>query len=448
VDGAPQLMNYLGEVAEALRRRARGARRDGPAYRINPRLVRGMDYYNLTVFEWVTDKLGAQGTICGGGRYDGLIELIGGKPAPAVGWGMGIERVLDLLQQEGLAPAGHTACGLCRGARCRRAATRRGVRGRGAACGRGQRAAARRGKDGPGSMKSQFKKADASGARYALVFGGDELARGEVSIKPLRDAARPQTLARPGCGSRLGGRTAPRIIPVHRLYADNTSMATSLDLQEQEQLDALKAFWKQYGNLITWVLILALGALRPGTAGTGTSATRPPRPARCSTSSTVRSLAGDADKAGRIFNDLKDPLPAHGLAQQGGWPRPRLQFDKGQADAAKATLAWLVANATEDEYKTLARLRLAGVLLEAKQYDEALKQLDDAKAPAFEALVADRRGDILLAQGKPDAARQAFQAAWAAMDDKLDYKRLVEAKLVSLAAPPVAAASAASGAAK
>ena len=71
----------------------------GQPYRINPRLVRGMDYYNLTVFEWVTDRLGAQGTVCGGGRYDGLIELLGGKPAPGIGWGLGIERVLDLLQQ-------------------------------------------------------------------------------------------------------------------------------------------------------------------------------------------------------------------------------------------------------------------------------------------------------------------------------------------------------------
>jgi predicted negative regulator of RcsB-dependent stress response len=107
------------------------------------------------------------------------------------------------------------------------------------------------------------------------------------------------------------------------------------------------------------------------------------------------------------------------------------------------------ANATEDEYRTVARLRLAAVLAEAKQYDEALKQLDEAKAPTFEALVADRRGDVLLAQGKTDQARAAFQSAWAAMDEKLDYRRLVEAKLVSLAAAPAAsAASAAAGASR
>ncbi len=225
-------------------------------------------------------------------------------------------------------------------------------------------------------------------------------------------------------------------------------MATSLDLQEQEQLDALKAFWKQYGNLVTWVLILALGAYAAWNGWNWYQRDQATKASAMFDELDRAVAAGDADKAGRIFNDLKTHYPRTAVAQQGALAAAKLQFDKGQADAAKATLAWLAANATDDDHKTLARLRLAGVLLEAKQFDEALKQLDDAKAPAFEALVADRRGDILLAQGKPDAARQAFQAAWAGMDDRLDYKRLVEAKLVSLAAPPVAAASAASGAAK
>jgi histidyl-tRNA synthetase len=167
----------------------------GQPYRINPRLVRGMDYYNLTVFEWTTTRLGAQGTICGGGRYDGLFELIGGKPAPAVGWGMGMERVLDLLQQEGLAPPPQPpvayavvpdAAALPRAVACVEALRAAGVSVLMHAAG----------KDGTGSMKSQFKKADASGARFALVFGGDELARGEVSVKALRDTAASQ-VARP-----------------------------------------------------------------------------------------------------------------------------------------------------------------------------------------------------------------------------------------------------------
>ena len=193
VEAAPQLMNYLGEASlkhfDAVRAVLDAV---GQPYRINPRLVRGMDYYNLTVFEWTTDQLGAQSTVCGGGRYDGLVELIGGKPAPAVGWGMGMERVLDLLQQQSLVPAAvppqayavvPDAAALPRVMACVEALRRHGVsvllHAAGAA--------------GQGSMKSQFKRADASGARYALVFGGDELARGEVSIKPLRDSAAEQS---------------------------------------------------------------------------------------------------------------------------------------------------------------------------------------------------------------------------------------------------------------
>ena len=194
VEGAPQLMSYLGEASlkhfDAVRAVLDAV---GQPYRINPRLVRGMDYYNLTVFEWTTTRLGAQGTICGGGRYDGLFELIGGKPAPAVGWGMGIERVLDLLQQEGLAPPPAPpvayavlpdAASLPRAVACIEALRAAGVSVQMHAGG----------KDGQGSMKSQFKRADASGARFALVFGADELARGEVAVKPLRDAAAAQVV--------------------------------------------------------------------------------------------------------------------------------------------------------------------------------------------------------------------------------------------------------------
>ncbi len=196
VEAAPQLMNYLGEASlkhfDALRAVLDAA---GQPYRINPRLVRGMDYYNLTVFEWVTDRLGSQGTVCGGGRYDGLVELIGGKPSPGIGWGMGIERVLDLIEQSGTAPPapvpdvyavvpGPEALAVAM-------ATVEALRAAGVSV--LMHAA---GKDSWGSMKSQFKKADASGALHALIFGADELARGEVSIKPLRDGATVQS-ARP-----------------------------------------------------------------------------------------------------------------------------------------------------------------------------------------------------------------------------------------------------------
>ena len=106
VEAAPQLIDYLGEASLSHFNAVRAVLdANGVAYRINPRLVRGMDYYNLTVFEFVTERLGSQGTICGGGRYDYLIGQIGGKPAPAVGWALGVERVMELLKEEGVLPA-------------------------------------------------------------------------------------------------------------------------------------------------------------------------------------------------------------------------------------------------------------------------------------------------------------------------------------------------------
>ena len=192
VEAAPKLMDFLGEASLAHLAGVRAVLdAAGLPYRVNPRLVRGMDYYNLTVFEWVTDHLGSQGTVCGGGRYDTLIEQLGGKPAPAVGWGMGIERMLLLLEAMGVtAPApvpdvfavvpGPEALAVamttCEALRTAGLAVL--MHGAGAA--------------GWGSMKSQFKRADASGARHALIFGADELARGEVSLKSLRNADAPQ----------------------------------------------------------------------------------------------------------------------------------------------------------------------------------------------------------------------------------------------------------------
>ncbi|MDO9285583.1 MAG: tetratricopeptide repeat protein [Aquabacterium sp.] len=225
-------------------------------------------------------------------------------------------------------------------------------------------------------------------------------------------------------------------------------MANTLDLQEQEQLDELKAFWKQWGNLITWVLTACLLAFASWNAWGWYQRDQAAKAAAMFDELDRAAVAGDADKVGRVFNDMKDRFARTALTQQGGLMAARLQYDKGQADAAKASLAWLADNAVEDEYRTIARLRLAGVLLDAKDYDGALKALDAAQAKEFAGLVADRRGDVLLAQGKKDDARSAYQAAYKALDDKVDYRRLIEAKLTALAAPPAPAAAAASGAAK
>ena len=192
VESAPQLMNFLGEASlahfNALRQILDA---NGVQYSLNPRLVRGMDYYNLTVFEFITDQLGSQGTVCGGGRYDYLIEQVGGKPAPAVGWALGIERVLALLEEQGvqLPNAVPDAYAIVPDANSLPLVLKylRQLR----ALGVNVQMHAGSG-EGVGSMKSQFKKADSSGAAFALIFGTDELIQNAVSVKPLRDGGGAQ----------------------------------------------------------------------------------------------------------------------------------------------------------------------------------------------------------------------------------------------------------------
>ena len=184
VEAAPKLMEELDDVAlahfEAVKA---GLDAAGIAYSVNPRLVRGLDYYNYTVFEWVTDRLGAQGTVCAGGRYDGLVQQLGGKPAPACGFAMGVERLLALMAEVGVrAPAAAADVYLVNvGEAAARFALQAGESLRDA------------GLDvlmhgGGGGFKSQMKKADASGARHAVIIGDDEAAAGEVTVKPLRES--------------------------------------------------------------------------------------------------------------------------------------------------------------------------------------------------------------------------------------------------------------------
>jgi len=220
-------------------------------------------------------------------------------------------------------------------------------------------------------------------------------------------------------------------------------MATNLDLEEQEQLDELKAFWKKYGNLITWLLIAALGSYAAWNGWNWWQRDQGVKAGSMYDQLDKAAQAGDVDQAARVFADLKSRYPGTAFTEQGGLLTAKLQFEKGKADDALATLAWVESNATEAEYQTIARLRAAGVLLDQKKYDEALKRLDaivpkDAGAE-FGALADDRRGDVLLAQGKTDDAKAAYTKAWTAMDAKVDYRRLIEAKLTALgAAPPTA----------
>ncbi len=198
---APRLLDHLDsesrEHFEAVQEVLAGA---GVRAEVNPRLVRGLDYYGRTVFEWITDRLGAQGTVLAGGRYDGLVEQIGGRPTPAIGFAAGVERLASLLEESGLAPeapAPH-ACMVVAGEAAAAPALQLGEELRDALPGLRLEVNA-----GGGSFKSQFRRADRSGARVALVLGEAELARGEVGYKDLRSEAPQERLGRAAAVERL-----------------------------------------------------------------------------------------------------------------------------------------------------------------------------------------------------------------------------------------------------
>ena len=212
IESAPRLIDYLEKPArEHFEGLQAGLADLGIPAQVNPRLVRGMDYYNRTVFEWVTDKLGAQATVCGGGRYDPLVEMLGGKPAPACGFAIGVERLLDLVEQGGgiETDAGVDVYVVSSGAGTVSAALRASEQLRAAGLDVLMHA-------GGGSFKSQFKRADASGASLALIIGEDELARGELGLKWLR-ARGDDDNAGDGEAAAGAGKGRQRSVPVDQL---------------------------------------------------------------------------------------------------------------------------------------------------------------------------------------------------------------------------------------
>jgi predicted negative regulator of RcsB-dependent stress response len=223
-------------------------------------------------------------------------------------------------------------------------------------------------------------------------------------------------------------------------------MANTLDLQEQEQIDELKAFWARWGNVITWTLTLVLCAFAAWNGWNWWQREQAAKAAGLYDELDKAAVTADVERAGRLFADLKDRYAGTTQAAQGALLTASLQADKGQAEAARTTLAWL-ADKGDDQYRTIARLRLAGLLIAEAKHDEAAKVLDAATDPAFAALVADRRGDLAMARGQRDEAVKAWQTAWAGMPAALDYRNLFEAKLTAAGAAPGAAAAVAAGAA-
>lgn len=201
--GAPRLLDHLGAASRAHFEGLQALlRAEGIEYTINPRLVRGLDYYNLTVFEWITERLGSQGTICGGGRYDPLIERLGGKPAPATGFAIGVERVIELMQEILRESKSAPAAAVCdvyvlhQGGETAVAAMQAAERLRDAGLDVVLHA-------GGASLKSQMKRADASGAEYAVIVGEAELAAGSAAVKPLRGGAAQRTVPLSGLAELL-----------------------------------------------------------------------------------------------------------------------------------------------------------------------------------------------------------------------------------------------------
>lgn len=221
------------------------------------------------------------------------------------------------------------------------------------------------------------------------------------------------------------------------------------DLEEQEQLDQLKHFWNQYGNLITWVLIVVFGAIAAWNGWNYWQRSQAAQAAALYDEVERAADAGDLARVERAFGDIKDKFGSTTYAQQAGLLAAKVLADKGKPDPGKAALAWVADKASDEGYQAVARLRLAAVLAEAKAYDDALKQLG-ASFPdkQFDALAADRRGDIYQLQGKKAEAKAEYQKAWQGLDERSEYRRLVEVKLNALGVDPQPAKPAAEQTAK
>ena len=218
-------------------------------------------------------------------------------------------------------------------------------------------------------------------------------------------------------------------------------MANNLDLEEQEQLDQIKHFWKQYGNLITWALILVLGAFA------GWNLYQRWQQSQASQASALYdevervAKAGDVAKLDRAMADMKDKFPGTTYARQAALMAAKIYFEAGKFEQAKASLTWVADTSSDEGYQAIARLRLAAVLIESKAFDDALKQLNTAFPVEFSALVADRKGDVFSLQGKRAEAKTEYEKAYKGFGDRSEYRRLVEVKLNALGVDPRADAT-------
>lgn len=213
-------------------------------------------------------------------------------------------------------------------------------------------------------------------------------------------------------------------------------MAKALDLEEQEQLDQIKHFWKRYGNLISWVLIVVLGGFASWNGYQYWQRSQAAKAAVLFDEIERSVVSGDLTRVERSLADIKDKFPRTVFAHQAALTAAKLMSVHGQIDEAKAALTWVAAAAPDTAYRDLARLRLAGLLFDEGALDNALAQLSSPASDSLNGLIADLKGDILMAQNQKEAALVSYRSAWKALTDIPDYRRLVEAKLNALGVDP------------
>jgi predicted negative regulator of RcsB-dependent stress response len=219
-------------------------------------------------------------------------------------------------------------------------------------------------------------------------------------------------------------------------------MAKPLDLQEQEQLDDIKHFWKKYGNLITWIMIAVFGSIAAWNGWQYWQRSQAAQAAAIYDEVERAAQAGDTARVERAFGDIKDKFGRTAYAQQAGLVAAKVQVDKGSSDAAKASLAWVAERSSDPGYQAVARLRLSAIAIDAKAYDEALKHLEGGFPSEFAGLVADRRGDVYQLQGKRAEAVAEYRKAYQLLDARSEYRRVVEIKLGALGGDPQSVAAA------
>ncbi len=424
IEAAPLLSAYLDDDSRAHFDRVQtSARGCGRAFTLNPGLVRGLDYYSRTVFEWVTDRLGAQSAVCSGGRYDGLVAQLGGRDTPAVGWALGIERIVELLQAEGVGAAEPPADVhlVAAGDAERRFGFKLAEQLRERLPGL---------KLSIGGPAAGFKArcgAPIDGARYALIVGESELAAAKASLKPLREE-RPQQLVTVDESSSRSAKCERR----HRLAA-HCRPEDRVDeyLSDKEQVQRLRQWWRENG----WFLLggVALGLLALYGYNQYFAYQDRKSEGAAELYAQIRQATDDSDTAAAeaAFAQLRSEFPDTAYTYQASLLVASAEVVTAPDNAADK-LRFTMEQSSDPELAMVARLRLARVLAYREQYQEALALLEVPAPGQFAGRIAEIRGDIHAALGETDAARTAYLQAMVTPGAELLDRSFLQMKIADL----------------